>query len=64
MGKLFAGEDFEVEAKPLEQLIEAKIENSDIPDIVEFHEDAIQVAVEGVSKAANELYILHLLKDI
>ena len=36
MGKLFAGEDFEVEAKPLEQLIEAKIENSDIPDIVEF----------------------------
>ncbi len=62
MGKLFAGEDFEVEAKPLEQLIEAKIENSDIPDIVEFHEDAIQVAVEGVSKAANELYILQEVK--
>lgn len=62
MGKLFAGEDFEVEAKPLEQLIEAKIENSDIPDIVEFHEDAIQVAVEGVSKAANELYIIQEVK--
>ena len=62
MGKLFAGEDFEVEAKPLEQLIEAKIENSDIPDIVEFHEDAIQVAVEGVSKAINELYILQEVK--
>lgn len=62
MGKLFAGEDFEVEAKPLEQLIEAKIENSDIPDIVEFHEDAIQVAVEGVSKATNELYILQEVK--
>lgn len=62
MGKLFAGEDFEVEAKPLEQLIEAKIENSDIPDIVEFHEEAIQVAVEGVSKATNELYILQEVK--
>ena len=62
MAKLFAGEDLDIEQTAPEQLIEAKIENSDIPDIVEFHEDAIQVAVEGVTRASNELYILRDIK--
>lgn len=62
MAKLFAGEDLDIERVAPEQLIEAKIENSDIPDIVEFHEDAIQVAVEGVARASNELYILRDVK--
>lgn len=62
MAKLFAGEDLDIEQTAPEQLIEAKIENSDIPDIVEFHEDAVQVAVEGVARACNELYILRDVK--
>jgi hypothetical protein len=63
MAKLFASEELDIEQPSApEKLIEAKIENSDIPDIVEFHEDAIQVAVEGVARASNELYILRDVK--
>lgn len=62
MVKLFAGEDLAIGQTAPEQLIEAKIENSDIPDIVEFHEEVIQVAIEGVLKASNELYILRDVK--
>lgn len=58
MSKLFAGEDFDIEL-PTSQTIEAKIENSDIPDIIETHETSIQVAVEGVLKATNDLYIIN-----
>ncbi len=58
MSKLFAGEDLDIEL-PSAQNIEAKIENSDIPDIVETHETSIQVAVEGVLKASNDLYIVN-----
>ena len=58
MSKLFAGEDFDIEL-PTSQTIEAKIENSDIPDIIETHETSIQVAVEGVLKATNDLYIVN-----
>lgn len=62
MIKLFANEDLDAEILAPDQLIEAKIENSDIPNIAEFHEDAIQVAIEAVSKASNDMFIIRQLK--
>lgn len=60
MSKLFSHEDLDTE-QVAENLIEAKIENSDIPDMTEVHETSIQVSVEGVLKAASDLYIV---KDV
>ncbi|NTW90407.1 MAG: hypothetical protein HGA35_00390 [Erysipelotrichaceae bacterium] len=60
MSKLFSHEDLDTE-QGAENLIEAKIENSDIPDMTEVHETSIQVSVEGVLKASSDLYIV---KDV
>lgn len=62
MAKLFAAEEFEVEALPADKLVEAKIENSDIPDIAEFHEDAIVASTEAFARASNDLFIVGDIK--
>lgn len=62
MTKLFAGEELDTNILSPDQVIETKIENSDIPNIAEFHEGAIQVAVEAISKASNDMFIVSQLK--
>ena len=57
MAKLFAGKEFNTDTVT-PQTIDAKLENSDIPNISEEYDEHIQVAVEGFRRASNELYIV------
>lgn len=63
MTKLFASEDIDIETTSDEQLVEAKIENSDIPNVTEFHEDVIVVTTEALARASNELFLVGDMKS-
>lgn len=62
MLKLFSDEDLDTNVTLPKKIIEVRIENSDISDIVESHEDSIKVAVEAISRASNDLFIVGQLK--
>lgn len=57
MAKLFATEDLDTN-EVSEVTIDAKIENSDIPNITDDYEGTIQVVTEGFQRAANDLFIV------